>query len=139
VGEQYDGAGDEGRCLLYELVWPANDYGYVLAITEVSAGRLTESGSEKHIITMPSIGRNRSKSRFDLVSDPMALHHDSENTCHIGLRNSSVLLKDYRTPGAPKRTISKPGGKAVVGVRRLNDAAVPWGLVVSSMAHEVSG
>lgn len=41
----------------------------------------------------------------------------------------------------PSRIINRVGGtkkqKAVVGVKRLNDGAVPWGLVVSGLGDEV--
>lgn len=54
------------------------------------------------------------------------------------MRNSSVLLSDLRTPDISSTAIcSVPGGKAVVGVKRLNDAAVPYGLVASAMGNEV--
>jgi WD repeat-containing protein 21A len=52
------------------------------------------------------------------------------------MRNASVILSDLRTPDN-NAICSVPGGKAVVGVKRLNDAAVPYGLVASAMGNEV--
>jgi len=75
-----------------------------------------------------------------LTSDVLALHQTDPNLLFCGLRNGSVSLEDMRVQ--PNRMINRVGGtrkqKAVVGVKRLSDGAVPWGLVVSGLGDEVS-
>lgn len=69
----------------------------------------------------------------------LAVHQSDPNLVFAGLRNGSVALEDLRVTS---RQINRVGGtvkqKAVVGVRRLSDSAVPWGLVVSGLSDEVS-
>lgn len=49
-----------------------------------------------------------------------------------------MILTDLRTPAVLGNAICRvPGRKAVVGVKRLDDAAVPYGLVASAMGSEV--
>lgn len=56
-----------------------------------------------------------------------------------GLRSSDVILEDLRVSPKAQHCVGKmQKGKAVVGVRRLKDSAVPWGLLASGMGSEVS-
>lgn len=75
-----------------------------------------------------------------LPSDPISLDFGKDaNLVYAGMRNASVLLTDLRTPCVSSTSICRvPGGKAVVGVKRLDDSAVPFGLVASAMGNEVS-
>ena len=77
-------------------------------------------------------------SRRTLQSDVLAVHQNDPNLVYAGLRNGSVALEDLRVTS---RQINRVGGtvkqKAVVGVRRLSDSAVPWGLIVSGLSDEV--
>lgn len=78
--------------------------------------------------------------RRRLQSDPLAVHHADKNIIYAGLRNSQVLMVDKRTDGRELCSVvgQTVRGKAVVGVRRLKDFTVPFGLVASGMASEVS-
>lgn len=80
-----------------------------------------------------------STSKRNLPSDPLALHLSDSNIIFAGLRSGNVLLEDLRVDTHVKTTIaSTKKGKAVVGVKRLKDSAVPFGLVVSGLGDEVS-
>ena len=72
-------------------------------------------------------------------SDVLAVDQYDPNLVMTGLRNGFVSLEDLRVES---RNLNKVGhtvkGKAVVGVKRLNDGAVPWGLVVSGLDSEAS-
>lgn len=73
-----------------------------------------------------------------LVSDPLAIHQSDHDLVYAGLRGSTVSLEDLRiAPGMPNVVAAMPGGKAIVGVKRLKDSAVPWGLAASAMGDEV--
>jgi WD repeat-containing protein 21A len=64
---------------------------------------------------------------------------DNPNIVYTGLRNAKVLMTDLRTPTSQAATLCRvPGGKAVIGVKRVDDGAVPFGLVASAMGNEVS-
>lgn len=74
-----------------------------------------------------------------MPSDPLALHHVDSTLIFAGLRNGSAHLVDLRTPRAtPDYIVRSLAGKAIVNVKRLDDATVPWGLAVSAMNDEVS-
>lgn len=74
-----------------------------------------------------------------LPSDPLSIDFGTDrNVVYAGMRNSTVILADLRTPSVhPTALCRVPGGKAVVGVKRLEDGAVPFGLVASAMGNEV--
>ncbi|CAD6564406.1 MAG: hypothetical protein TREMPRED_004976 [Tremellales sp. Tagirdzhanova-0007] len=73
-------------------------------------------------------------SKRKLPSDALALHHSSPDLIFAGLRSSSVLLEDLRVQSTtPNVVASAADGRAVIGVKRLKDSVVPWGLVVSAM------
>ena len=74
----------------------------------------------------------------DLPSDVLALHHSSPDLVLAGLSSSSVLLEDLRVQSTtPNVVASTVEGRPVIGVKRLKDSAVPWGLVVSAMDDQV--
>lgn len=82
---------------------------------------------------------NFTVSRRALPSDPLALHYFDRHLVLAGLRSGNVLLEDLRVrPEHHDSIASTRKGKAVVGVKRLKDSSVPWGMVVSGMSHEVS-
>lgn len=86
------------------------------------------------------IGYNQPVIKYrKLSSDPLSLDFGkSPDLLYVGMRNSSVVCADLRTPWIQPNVVCRvPGGKAVVGVKRLDDAAVPYGLVASAMGHEV--
>ncbi|CAD6588971.1 MAG: hypothetical protein TREMPRED_005223, partial [Tremellales sp. Tagirdzhanova-0007] len=74
----------------------------------------------------------------DLPSDVLALHHSSPDLVLAGLSSSSVLLEDLRVQSTtPNVVASTVEGRPVIGVKRLKDSAVPWGLVVSAMDDQL--
>lgn len=70
----------------------------------------------------------------------MAVHHYDHNIVYTGLRNSRIHAEDLRIRGGrTSAAIAKlQRGKAVIGIKRLKDSAVPYGLVASGMSNEVS-
>ncbi|WVQ82895.1 hypothetical protein IAT38_005031 [Cryptococcus sp. DSM 104549] len=73
-----------------------------------------------------------------LESDALALHQVSSDLVYVGQRSGKVALVDLREHGKATNTAaSTVKRKAVVGVKRLADGAVPWGLAVSGMSHEM--
>lgn len=68
----------------------------------------------------------------------MSVHHAEHNIVYAGLRNSRIHLEDLRIRGGRTKALAKlDRGKAVVGLKRLKDSAVPYGLVASGMSNEV--
>ena len=81
---------------------------------------------------------NQWHSSRSVPSDPLAVHHATEHLVYAGLRNGRVVVDDQRTKGGRPQVVGKTTrGKAVVGVKRLNDGAVPFGLIVSALQDEV--
>ncbi|WWC90187.1 uncharacterized protein L201_005120 [Kwoniella dendrophila CBS 6074] len=73
-----------------------------------------------------------------LHSDALAIHQTSRDLVYVGQRSGHVSLEDLRTSSRTQNIVASTiKGKAVVGVKRLSDSAVPWGLVVSGMSHEM--
>ncbi|KAK6904712.1 hypothetical protein I203_105528 [Kwoniella mangroviensis CBS 8507] len=73
-----------------------------------------------------------------LQSDALAVHQVSRDLVYVGQRSGHVTLEDLRTsPRNSNIVASTMRGKAVVGVKRIQDSAVPWGVVVSGMSHEM--
>lgn len=73
-----------------------------------------------------------------LPSDPLKVDHYTRDIVFAGLRNSSILMEDLRTAaGKPNVVTSLPRGRAVTGVKRLKDSAVPWGLVASGLENQL--
>ena len=94
-------------------------------------------GGIKSLTSLYYIDRLHTSKR-DLPSDALALHHSSPDLVFAGLRSSSVLLEDLRAQSRiPNVVASTAEGRAVIGVKRLKDSAVPWGLVVSAMDDQV--
>jgi WD repeat-containing protein 21A len=86
-------------------------------------------------------GAGLSTFKRTLWSDPLALHQVEPNIIYAGLRGGVATIEDLRVDKQSNNildAVSRPTGKAIVGVKRLNDGAVPWGLVVSKMKDEVS-
>lgn len=85
-------------------------------------------------------GETLTLSRRHTTSDPLSLHQFDPNTIYAGLRSSQVTLEDLRSPPRHHSTTIAimPGGKAVTGVRKLKDSAVPWGMLASAMGNQVS-
>ncbi|KAL1405348.1 hypothetical protein Q8F55_008979 [Vanrija albida] len=73
------------------------------------------------------------------ASDPLSVYRSDPNTVYAGLRSSHVIVEDLRAAGRGHGSTlaTMPAGKAVIGVQRLKDSAVPWGLLVSAMNHQL--
>ncbi|WVW81278.1 hypothetical protein I302_103269 [Kwoniella bestiolae CBS 10118] len=94
-------------------------------------------GGAKSLTTINYTSSLRSFPRR-LQSDALAVHQTSRDLVFAGQRSGNVTLEDLRTsPRNSNIVASTLKGKAVVGVKRLQDSAVPWGLVVSGMSHEM--
>jgi WD repeat-containing protein 21A len=76
--------------------------------------------------------------RRKLPSDVLAVHHASRDMVFAGLRSSAIVMEDLRVPSKqPNIVATLPAGKAVTGVQRLRDSAVPFGLAVSGLSHQL--
>ena len=54
---------------------------------------------------------------------------------HLG----GVVLEDLRVgPGTSEVLVQLPSKGAVVGLKRLDDGACPWGLLTSGMSNQAS-
>lgn len=74
-----------------------------------------------------------------MPSDALAVHQYSRDLVFAGQRSGLVTCEDLRVkPKSPVVVGGTRGRKAVVNVKRVQDGAVPWGLVVSGMGDEVS-
>jgi hypothetical protein len=71
-------------------------------------------------------------------SDVLALHQVSHDIVYAGLRNSGIGLGDFRVSNGIIQPIATTGRKAITSVRRLQDSAVPFGLIASGMGDQVS-
>lgn len=88
--------------------------------------------------TITATDDNLLSSARRLPSDPMRLHHTSTNLVWAGMRSGAILLDDLRTPQGRASLIGTlPRGRAVTGLQRLSDTAVPYGLVVAGMDHQI--
>jgi hypothetical protein len=68
----------------------------------------------------------------------MALDQACPNIVYAGLRNSDIHSIDLRQFDRGMTRIASLKHKAVVGVKRLSDAAVPYGLLAAGMGDKVS-
>ncbi|KAK8844761.1 hypothetical protein IAR55_006611 [Kwoniella newhampshirensis] len=94
-------------------------------------------GSAKSLTTINYTSRLTSTHRR-LFSDALAVHQTSRDLVFVGQRSGNVALEDLRISSRIQNVVaSTQKGKAVVGVKRLNDGAVPWGLAVSGMGDEM--
>ncbi|WWD22685.1 hypothetical protein CI109_107178 [Kwoniella shandongensis] len=94
-------------------------------------------GSAKSLTTINYTDRLTSIHRR-LFSDALAVHQTSRDLVFVGQRSGNVALEDLRISSRIQNVVaSTQRGKAVVGVKRLSDAAVPWGLAVSGMGDEM--
>ncbi|ORY26498.1 hypothetical protein BCR39DRAFT_540981 [Naematelia encephala] len=94
--------------------------------------------AEKSIIVVKYDQAPRVEQKRHLTSDPLCLHQAEPNILYAGLRSSAILMQDLRVhPQSSRPTMTMPSGKAMVGVKRLRDSAVPWGLVASAMDHQL--
>lgn len=74
-----------------------------------------------------------------MPSDPLAVSHVDRDLLYAGLRNGTAHLVDLRSPpSAHNQIVRSLGGKAIVNVKKVDDGAVPFGLAISAMNHEVS-
>ena len=74
-----------------------------------------------------------------LKSDCHCVDHLDRNLVYAGLRNADILLEDLRIRPRVQNVLTRTlKGKAVVGVKKMKEALVPWGLAVSGMSNEVS-
>jgi hypothetical protein len=69
------------------------------------------------------------------TSEMLTLHEACPNIVYAGLRNSTILSGDFRS--GKLSPIASLGHKAVVKVQRLQDSAVPFGLLASGMGNKV--
>ncbi|AFR92625.1 WD repeat-containing protein 21A [Cryptococcus neoformans C23] len=73
-----------------------------------------------------------------LPSDALAVHQYSRDLVFTGQRSGLVTCEDLRVkPKSPVVVGGTRGRKAVVNVKRVQDGAVPWGLIVSGMGDEL--
>jgi WD repeat-containing protein 21A len=73
-----------------------------------------------------------------MPSDPFRLHQTSTDLVYAGLRSGSIVVDDLRTPQNRTLTVGVlPTQRLVTGVRRLNDAAVPYGLVAAGLDSQL--
>ncbi|WWC67310.1 uncharacterized protein I206_101218 [Kwoniella pini CBS 10737] len=94
-------------------------------------------GGAKAITTVNYTSTLRSTPRR-LPSDALTVHQVSRDLVFVGQRSGNVSLEDLRVNTRSQNIVASTlRGKAVVGVKRLNDSAVPWGCIVSGMNHEM--
>ncbi|WVQ72245.1 hypothetical protein IAR50_001794 [Cryptococcus sp. DSM 104548] len=73
-----------------------------------------------------------------LKSDALSLDQYTPDNLLVGQRSGEVILEDLRVqPGRGQVVGSTRKRKAVVGVKKVPDSAVPWGVVVSGMGNEM--
>ncbi|ORX35083.1 hypothetical protein BD324DRAFT_633845 [Kockovaella imperatae] len=73
-----------------------------------------------------------------LKSDVLAVEHLDRNLVFAGLRNSAILLEDLRVSPRDSNVMGHTvKGRSVVGIKKLKDSVVPWGVAVSSMSDEL--
>ncbi|GMK58741.1 hypothetical protein CspeluHIS016_0601830 [Cutaneotrichosporon spelunceum] len=73
-----------------------------------------------------------------LASDPYRLHQTSTDLVFAGLRNGSIVVDDLRTPQNKTLTVGMmPTRRLITGLRRLDDAAVPYGLAAAGLDSQL--
>lgn len=97
-------------------------------------------GRKESLLTVFTTDNEVRFTRRRFASDVMAVNHENRNLIWAGTRSGGVFLDDQRVWGnAARRTLFRlTADKAVVGVKRLEDGAVPWGVLVSAMKHELA-
>ena len=104
---------------------------------EFTCSDLDTTGGIKSFTSLYYDDRMHTSTR-DLPSDALSLHHSSPDLVFAGLRSSLVLLEDLRVQSRMRCVVALAANRrAVIGVKRLKDSAVPWGLVVSAMDDQV--
>ena len=115
------------RCPLYSIRCPRADFILKLLRGGERGLAIVKYTSERH----HSIHRR-------LKSDALAVDHIDRDLIFAGLRNSSVVLDDLRVSPRQGNVVANTlNGKAVINVKKLSDAVVPWGVAVSGMSDEV--
>lgn len=105
---------------------------------QVKGFKTNRVGLNKKVRIVDYANSMRATSR-KVPSDPLALHQTSSTSIYYGLRNGAVHFDDLREKSGKSGQVARCiKGKAVIGVRKLNDGAVPFGLAVSALSHEVS-
>ena len=100
---------------------------------------LTCFAAQERGITTVDYARSFTSRLRELKSDCHCVEHVDRNLVYAGLRNASILLEDLRVrPKMPNVIARTLKGKAVVGVMKMNEGVVPWGLAVTAMSNEVS-
>ena len=113
--------------------------GCALSVRQINMSCSETIGGIKSLTSLYYIDRLHTSKR-DLPSDALSLHHSSPDLVFAGLRSSSVFLEDLRAQSKiPNVVAATAAGRAVIGVKRLKDSAVPWGLAVSAMDDQVRG
>ncbi|ODN89732.1 WD-repeat protein 21A [Cryptococcus wingfieldii CBS 7118] len=73
-----------------------------------------------------------------LKSDALSLDQYTSDNVLVGQRSGEVISEDLRVqPGKGQMVGSTRKRKAVVGVKKVPDSAVPWGVAVSGMGNEM--
>lgn len=90
------------------------------------------------INTVTATNDNLLLSSRRLPSDPWRLHQTSTDLVFAGLRSGNIVVDDLRTPQNRTSTVgTMPRKRLVTGLRRLNDAAVPYGLVAAGLDSQL--
>ena len=106
---------------------------------ELTCSDLDRTGGIKSLTSLYYADRLHTFKR-DLPSDALSLHHSSPDLVFAGLRSSLVLMEDLRVQSRMPNVVAMAANRrAVIGVKRLKDSAVPWGLMVSAMDDQVRG
>ena len=111
----------------------------LVSATKSARGVADATASNKALHTLAYDGPDLKWSARRMPSDPLAVSHVDRELVYAGLRNGTAHLVDLRAqPSGQAQIVRSLAGKAIVGVKKLDDAAVPYGLAVSAMNHEVS-
>ncbi|RXK38442.1 hypothetical protein M231_04351 [Tremella mesenterica] len=100
---------------------------------------LCSIGRHKSLLSLHATEKGLYWGNRKMPSDVLAVTHETECITYCGTRAGKVFLCDMRIEdNAPKPVLCQTNEmKAVVGLKRLKDETVPWGLVVSGMKHEL--
>ncbi|BEJ14534.1 hypothetical protein CspHIS471_0403010 [Cutaneotrichosporon sp. HIS471] len=103
-----------------------------------SFDNITSLGLPFSINTVTTTNDNLLLSSRRLPSDPYRLHQTSPDLVFAGLRSGSIVVDDLRTPQNKALTVgTMPTRRLITGLRRLNDAAVPYGLVAAGLDSQL--
>lgn len=89
-------------------------------------------------ITSVRFNSDLHSTKCKMPSDVLSIDQVDCNLVYAGLRSSDISLVDLRVHERERRSVaSMPRGKAVIGVKRLKDSVVPWGVLASGMGDEM--